>query len=88
MLNRLSEEESDGGEVSGLSDVSWVCSASDGSSDSNPEPQRKVRPSHPDPPLEDGPTDVPAHAEDPHHVNRTLTMGAGYRHSSDGCSVG
>ncbi|KAF3837718.1 hypothetical protein F7725_009486, partial [Dissostichus mawsoni] len=58
MLNHLSEEESDGGEVSGLSD------ASDGSSDSNPEPPRKVRPSHPDPPLEDGPTDVPAHAEE------------------------
>ncbi|KAF3848099.1 hypothetical protein F7725_021127 [Dissostichus mawsoni] len=62
LLNRLSEEESDGG-VSGLSDVSWVCSASDGSSDSDPEPPRKVRPSYPDPPLEDGPTDVPAHAE-------------------------
>ncbi|KAK1904207.1 Autophagy-related protein 13 [Dissostichus eleginoides] len=61
--NCLSEEESDGGEVSGLSDVSWVCSASDGSSDSDPEPLRKVRPSHPDPPLEDGPTDVPADAE-------------------------
>ncbi|KAF3837641.1 hypothetical protein F7725_009409, partial [Dissostichus mawsoni] len=63
LLNRLSEEESDGGEVSGLSDVSWVCSASDGSSDRDPEPPRKVRPSHPDPPLEDAPTDVPAHAE-------------------------
>ncbi|KAK1904895.1 30S ribosomal protein S5 [Dissostichus eleginoides] len=57
LLNRLSEEESDGREVSGLSDVSWVCSASDGSSDSDPER------SHPDPPLEDAPTDVPAHAE-------------------------
>ncbi|KAJ4936576.1 hypothetical protein JOQ06_001165 [Pogonophryne albipinna] len=62
LLNRLSEAESDGGEVSGLSDVSWVCSASDGSSDSDPEPPRNVRPSHPDPPLADGPT-VPAHAE-------------------------
>ncbi|KAK1881197.1 Protein piccolo [Dissostichus eleginoides] len=49
--------------VSGLSDVYWVCCASDGSSDSDPEPPWKVRPSHPDPPLEDGPTDVPAHAE-------------------------
>ncbi|XP_010774079.1 uncharacterized protein, partial [Notothenia coriiceps] len=62
LLNRLSEAESDGGEVSGLSDLSWVCSASDGSSDSDPEPPRNVRPSHPDPPLADGPT-VPAHAE-------------------------
>ncbi|KAI4800814.1 hypothetical protein KUCAC02_007043 [Chaenocephalus aceratus] len=35
---------------------------SDGSSDSDPEPPRNVRPSHPDPPLADGPT-VPAHAE-------------------------
>ncbi|KAJ4938708.1 hypothetical protein JOQ06_003317, partial [Pogonophryne albipinna] len=59
---RMFEAESDGGEVSGLSDVSWVCSASDGSSDSDPEPPRNVRPSHPDPPLADGPT-VPAHAE-------------------------
>ncbi|KAF3853838.1 hypothetical protein F7725_014526 [Dissostichus mawsoni] len=49
--------------VSGLSDVYWVCCASDGSSDSDPEPPWKVRPSRPDPPLEDGPTDVPAHAE-------------------------
>ncbi|KAI4794052.1 hypothetical protein KUCAC02_032318, partial [Chaenocephalus aceratus] len=62
LLNRLSEAESDGGEVSGLSDVSWVCSASDGSSDSDPEPPRNVRLSHPDPLLADGPT-VPAHAE-------------------------
>ena len=29
--NALSEAESDGGEVSGLSDVSWVDSASEGS---------------------------------------------------------
>ncbi|KAI4817155.1 hypothetical protein KUCAC02_009434, partial [Chaenocephalus aceratus] len=63
LMNVLHEEESDGGEVSGLSDVSLVCSASDGSSDSDPEPLRKMRPSHPDPPLEDAPTDVPAHAE-------------------------
>ncbi|KAJ4948879.1 hypothetical protein JOQ06_020402 [Pogonophryne albipinna] len=54
LLNRLSEAESDGGEVSGLSDVSWVCSASDGSSDSDPEPPRNVRPSHPDPRLQMG----------------------------------
>ncbi|XP_071061469.1 piggyBac transposable element-derived protein 4-like [Pseudochaenichthys georgianus] len=62
LLNRMSEAESDGGEVSGLSDVSWVCSASDGSSDSDPEPPRNVRLSHHDPPLADEPT-VPAHAE-------------------------
>ena len=30
-VNALSEAESDGGEVSGLSDVSWVDSASEGS---------------------------------------------------------
>ena len=77
MLNRLSEEESDGGEVSGLSDVSWVCSASDGSSDSDPEPPRKVRPSHPDPPLEDAPT-VPAHAEGKIQINRDSLCNIGY----------
>ncbi|KAI4828221.1 hypothetical protein KUCAC02_022326 [Chaenocephalus aceratus] len=73
LLNRLHEEESDGGEVSGLSDVSWVCSASDGPSESDPEPPRKVRPSHPDPPLEDATTDVPAHAEDVSFYHPTST---------------
>ncbi|ROL48215.1 hypothetical protein DPX16_1652 [Anabarilius grahami] len=40
-LNAMSDGESDGGENS---DASWVGSASDGSSESDPEPPRKIRP--------------------------------------------
>ncbi|KAJ4933404.1 hypothetical protein JOQ06_030235, partial [Pogonophryne albipinna] len=75
LLNRLSEAESDGGEVSGLSDVSWVCSASDGSSDSDPEPPRNVRPSHPDPPLADGPTCVPLSRHQPKRSGKMAQCG-------------
>ncbi|ROI27825.1 hypothetical protein DPX16_23147 [Anabarilius grahami] len=38
-LKAMSEGESDGGEIS---EASWVCSASDDSSDSDPEPPRKI----------------------------------------------
>ena len=55
LLNKLSEGESDGGEVSGLSDVSWIDSDSyKPSSESDPEPPQRVRPSRPL--LEDGST--------------------------------
>ncbi len=55
----LDEEESDGGEVSGLSDVSWIGSDSDSSSENEPEPPRKVRPTRPS--LEDWSPDEGKH---------------------------
>ncbi|XP_018534114.1 uncharacterized protein LOC108884606 isoform X1 [Lates calcarifer] len=58
IITAVHEENSDGGEVSGLSDVYWDNSGSDeSSSDSDLEPLQKVRPVNPLP--EDGPvTDV------------------------------
>lgn len=46
-LNAMSNGESDGGEISEVSDASWVGSLSDGSSESDPEPPRKIRATEP-----------------------------------------
>lgn len=43
LLTEISDGMSDGGEISGLSNVSWDGSSTDGSSGSDPEPQKKVR---------------------------------------------